>query len=57
MRATRDDSGWKTEEPIPRTHAPASRVSYPRAEAITVRPANVKSVPTGSEKGVGRRSA
>jgi hypothetical protein len=56
MRATRDDSGWNTADPIP-THPTASRIA-PKlgARASSTSPTSVALIPTGSEYGVGRRS-
>ena len=56
IRATRDDSGWNTDDPTP-TSATASRIMPKRgANAKSSRPESVNPIPTGSEYGVGRWS-
>ncbi len=54
MRATRDDSGWNTDDPIPMS-ATATRIMG-KVGAIASRnmPTSVNPIPTGSEYGVGR---
>ena len=49
MRATREDSGWNTEEPVPmRAAATSSSVKVP-AKASSTSPTNVNPMPAASE--------
>ncbi len=56
MRATREDSGWKTDEPTPTI--PAATRSAEKLPALdrSNSPTRVKPIPTASENGMGRRS-
>ena len=55
-RATRDDSGWKIDEPMP-THATATSTRPNEgANDSRTRPASVKAMPVASEYGFGARS-
>ncbi len=54
MRATRDDSGWNTADPIPTIATAASTMPKVGADAITISPTIVNVIPIGSEYGVGR---
>ena len=56
MRATRDDSGWKIDDPMP-THATAAS-TRPKVGAIdsSSRPTSVKDMPIASEYGFGLAS-
>src|ERR1017187_2570399 len=56
MRATRDDSGWNTADPIPTSATAASTTAKLGAEAIRISPTMVNVIPTGKEYGVGRWS-
>ncbi len=56
MRATRDDSGWKIDEPVPTSAAASSSVPKLGATDISSSPTSVKPMPTGSEYGFGCRS-
>ncbi|OIQ70008.1 hypothetical protein GALL_483860 [mine drainage metagenome] len=53
MRATRDDSGWKMEEPVPTIAAASSRMGKVGAIDRVSSPARVKPMPTASEYGLG----
>lgn len=53
MRATRDDSGWNTDDPQPTSAAAMSNVPKLPAIDISRRPDSVKPIPTGSEYGFG----
>ncbi len=49
IRATRDDSGWNTEDPTP-TSAAATRIVWKLpARASTTRPTRVKPIASGNE--------
>src|SRR5262245_61026114 len=55
-RATREDSGWNTDEPMP-TNATAIRIAaYVGATDNNSNPINVKAIPIGNEYGLGRAS-
>jgi len=56
MRATRDDSGWNTEEPVPTREAASSSTGKLPALASSNRPTMVKPIPATSEYGRGLRS-
>ncbi len=56
IRATRDDSGWNTDEPQPTSAAATSSIGKLDATDISSSPASVKPMPTGSEYGFGRLS-
>ena len=56
MRATREDSGWNTDEPVPTSTAATSSQPKDGATDSSSRPASVKPIPTGSEYGLGWRS-
>ncbi|MNT13369.1 hypothetical protein D3C72_1483380 [compost metagenome] len=56
MRATREDSGWKMDEPVPISAAAASTVVKLGANASSSRPHRVKHMPAGNEYGVLRLS-
>src|SRR5664280_2505677 len=56
MRATRDDSGWNTADPIPTSATAARTIAKLGADAIRISPTMVNVMPTGREYGVGRRS-
>ena len=49
MRATREDSGWKTDEPMPISIADSSTAPKLPACAKESSPTSVKPMPTGSE--------
>ena len=49
MRATREDSGWNTDEPDPTKAAASSNTGKLGATASNSRPHKVKPMPTGSE--------
>ncbi len=49
MRATRDDSGWKIDEPVPTSAAASSTIAKLGEYASRTRPDKVKVMPTGSE--------
>ena len=53
MRATREDSGWNTDEPVPTSAAATSSTAKFGAVASNRRPHRVKPMPTGSEYGIG----
>ncbi|MNQ54291.1 hypothetical protein D3C85_683560 [compost metagenome] len=53
MRATRDDSGWKTDEPVPTRTAATSSQPNDGATDSSSRPSSVNPMPTGSEYGLG----
>ena len=53
MRATRDDSGWNTDEPQPTSAAATSSTPKLGATDISSSPTSVKPMPTGSEYGFG----
>ena len=56
MRATRDASGWKTDEPTP-TNAEASRINpYEFATESSNSPIRLQLMAIGRENGCGRRS-
>src|SRR5450759_5293818 len=52
MRATRDDSGWNTADPIPTSATAASTTAKLGAEAIRISPTMVNVIPTGREYGL-----
>lgn len=54
--ATRDDSGWKTDDPIPTSAAARRREEKLRATERRRSPARVLAIPIASEYGIGRRS-
>ncbi len=56
MRATREDSGWNTDEPTPISATESSSTPYDGATDRSTRPLSVKHIPTGSEYGSGRLS-
>src|SRR5690606_29377760 len=56
MRATRDDSGWNTDDPVPTSAAATSKYGSDGANASSSRPTSVKPMPIGSEYVVGRLS-
>ncbi len=56
IRATRDDSGWKTAEPMPISAAARSSKGKVGAIASNRRPTSVKTIPMGREYGIGFRS-
>ena len=56
IRATRDDSGWNTADPIPTSATAASTTAKLGADAIRISPTMVNVIPTGKEYGVGRWS-
>ena len=56
MRATREASGWKIDEPMPISMAASRMMGYVEARDIKRRPINVRLMPTVSEYGCGRRS-
>ena len=56
MRATRDDSGWNTADPIPTIATAARTIAKVGADAIRISPTMVNVIPIGSEYGVGRWS-
>src|SRR5690242_21519034 len=56
MRATRDDSGWNTDEPHPISATANNSTWYVGATDISTSPLNVKHMPTGSRYGSGRLS-
>ena len=56
MRATREDSGWNTDDPVPTSAAASSSMGKLGATASRIRPHRVKLMPSGSEYGIGRRS-
>ncbi len=51
MRATREDSGWKTDEPVP-TRAAASSIKerYAGATDSSSKPTSVNPIPTGERE-------
>ena len=49
MRATRDDSGWNTAEPIPTIAAAARTMGKVGADASSISPTIVNVMPAGSE--------
>ncbi len=55
-RATRDDSGWKIDEPMPTKAAASSTTAKLGANASSTNPDSVDAMPNGSEYGCGRRS-
>jgi hypothetical protein len=55
-RATREDSGWNTDDPMPTSDAASSSTGKLDALASSSRPVRVKPMPTASEKGCGRAS-
>ncbi|MNO08080.1 hypothetical protein D3C81_2305610 [compost metagenome] len=56
MRATRDDSGWNTDEPVPTSTAATINQPNDGATDSSSRPTSVKPMPTGKEYGLGWRS-
>jgi len=56
MRATRDDSGWNTADPIPTIATAAKTIPKLGADASRTSPSMVKVIPAGREYGVGRWS-
>ncbi|MNW68123.1 hypothetical protein D3C74_468230 [compost metagenome] len=56
MRATREDSGWKTDEPMPISMADSSTAPKLPACDRESKPIRVKPMPRGSEYGMGLRS-
>ena len=56
MRATRDDSGWNTAEPMPTSATAHRTMAKVGADASRISPTRVNVMPAGSEYGVGRRS-
>src|SRR5450830_1413046 len=56
MRATRDASGWKVEEPTPIRPEAINRVGKVETMDSISTPARVKHMPMGSRNGSGRRS-
>src|SRR5215470_9372445 len=56
MRATREASGWKTDEPIPISIAARRIRGYVDARDIRSRPTRVRLMPAVREYGCGRRS-
>ena len=56
MRATREDSGWKTDEPMPIMAAAARIMGKEEARDKTMSPMSVHPMPMLSEKGCGRLS-
>jgi len=56
MRATREDSGWNTEEPEPIRAAATSSIGKLDAFASSSRPVSVKPMPIASDQGSGWRS-
>ena len=55
-RATREDSGWKIDEPMPTSAAASSSSGSSARQASSNRPNSVNAMPSGSEYGIGRRS-
>jgi hypothetical protein len=55
-RATRDDSGWKIDEPMPTSPAENSSIAKLCAWDSSSRPISVEPMPVASENGIGRRS-
>jgi len=55
-RAIRDDSGWKIDEPTPISAAAASTTGKCAAQASSISPDSVKTMPIASDCGSGRRS-
>ena len=55
-RAIREDSGWKTADPVPTTAAASSNRPKVGATASSPVPASVKHIPTASAYGIGLRS-
>lgn len=53
MRATRDDSGWNTEEPVPTSAAASSNSGKLPALDSSSRPHRVAPMPSTSEYGIG----
>src|ERR1700709_2745777 len=53
MRATREDSGWKIDDPQPTSAAATSNTGKLPAIDINNKPHSVKPMPTGSEYGFG----
>ena len=53
MRATREDSGWNTDEPEPINAAASSNIGNVDAFASSSRPLSVKPMPIASEYGIG----
>ncbi|MNS90802.1 hypothetical protein D3C72_1248670 [compost metagenome] len=53
MRATREDSGWKTDEPVPTSAAASSTISKLPASASSTSPLRVKHMPIGRDHGIG----
>jgi hypothetical protein len=56
MRATRDASGWKIDEPIPINMAAKRIAGYVPARDIKRRPTRVRLMPAVREYGCGWRS-
>ena len=56
IRATREDSGWQTDEPVPTSAAAISTASKLPAIASSTSPLRVKHMPTGSDHGIERLS-
>jgi hypothetical protein len=56
IRATRDDSGWNTAEPMPTIATAHRTMRKVGADAMRMSPTRVKVMPAGSEYGVARRS-
>ena len=56
MRATREDSGWNTDEPTPTSAAASSRSGYVHATDRSKSPVSVKLIPATSAYGAGHRS-
>ena len=56
MRATRDASGWNTDEPMPRSAAASKIAGYDAARDMASSPTSVNPTPSVSEYGCGRRS-
>ncbi len=53
MRAMRDDSGWKIDEPVPTIAAASSTAAKLGEYASSTRPHSVNVMPMGSERGSG----
>jgi len=53
MRATREDSGWNTDEPEPISAAASSSIGKVDACDSSSRPVSVKPMPIASEYGIG----
>ena len=56
MRATREDSGWNTDEPEPISAAASSSSAKLGANESSSSPVSVKPMPIASEYGIGFRS-